>query len=93
MAHDRAGRADSAVVWYERAEARRTAEVDAIVNFWPTAHRRLGELYDAAGNAEKAVEHYDWFADRWKHADPALQGTVRSAKARADVLRARRAPG
>lgn len=73
--------------------ARRTADVGAVVNLWPTAHRRLGELYDAAGNAAKAVEHYDWFADRWKNADPSLQGTVRSVKARADALRLQASPG
>jgi eukaryotic-like serine/threonine-protein kinase len=93
MAHDRAGRTDSAVVWYERAVERHTAEVNSIVAFWPTIHRRLGELYDARGDAAKAVLHYDWFTERWKNADPSLQTTVRSVKARADVLRRQLAPG
>jgi tetratricopeptide (TPR) repeat protein/tRNA A-37 threonylcarbamoyl transferase component Bud32/TolB-like protein len=93
MAHDRAGRADSAVVWYERAVARRTAEVGSVTYFWPTAHRRLGELYDARGDAAKALKNYDWFVDRWKNADAPQQATVRSVKARADVLRRQMSPG
>lgn len=93
MAHDRAGRADSAVVWYERAVERRSAEVGSVVNFWPTAHRRLGELYDAQGNTAKALVHYDWFVERWKNADAPQQATVRAVRTRAAELRARMSPG
>jgi tetratricopeptide (TPR) repeat protein len=93
MAHDRAGRSDSAIVWYNRAITSGSMNVYSHAGLWPAAHRRLGELYDRQENTAKAIEHYEWFADRWKNADPELQPTVKAIRARAAELRARRAPG
>jgi eukaryotic-like serine/threonine-protein kinase len=93
VAHDRAGRPDSAIVWYERAVSRNDSERLGASLFWPAIHRRLGELYDKQGNAAKAIEHYDWFAARWKNADPEQQGTVRAVRERAAALKAKLTPG
>lgn len=45
-------------------------------------HERLGQLYEAKGNAEKAAEHYRKFIDLWKNADAALQPRVAEARRR-----------
>ena len=46
------------------------------------AHKRLGELYEAKGNAPKAIAHYERFIDLWKNADAELQPLVAEAKRR-----------
>jgi tetratricopeptide (TPR) repeat protein len=93
MAHDRAGHADSAIAWYARAVKTGDQSRFPTALLTPAAHRRLGELYDAQGNTAKAIEHYEWFANRWKNADPELQPTVRAVKARVAALRSKQAPG
>ena len=93
IAHERAGRPDSAIVWYERAVSRNSSERLGASLFWPAIHRRLAELHDKQGNAAKAIEHYEWFADKWKNADPEQQATVRAARERAAALRAKLTPG
>jgi tetratricopeptide (TPR) repeat protein len=86
-AHDRAGRSDSAVVYYEKflatpdpspiEDARSRAEI----------YRRLGELYEAAGNTRKAMEHYGDFVKLWARADPPLQPQVSEVRKRLEQLR------
>jgi tetratricopeptide (TPR) repeat protein/tRNA A-37 threonylcarbamoyl transferase component Bud32 len=93
IAHDRAGRPDSAIVWYERAVSRKTSDRLAAAQFWPAIHRRLAELHDKQGNAAKAIEHYEWFADKWKNADPEQQATVRAVRERTVALKAKLTPG
>ena len=93
IAHDRAGRPDSAIVWYERAVSRSSSERLGAGLFWPAIHRRLGELHDKQGNVAKAIEHYEWFADKWKNADPEHQATVRAVRERAAALKAKMTPG
>ena len=46
------------------------------------AHKRLGELYEAKGDASKAIPHYERFIELWKNADPELQPLVADAKKR-----------
>jgi tetratricopeptide (TPR) repeat protein len=48
--------------------------------------KRLGELYDARGNAPKAVEHYRAFVELWKNADPELQPKVAVVRERLKAL-------
>ena len=50
--------------------------------FLPGVHRRLGELYEAKGDASKAAEHYRAFIDLWKNADPELQPRVTEVRQR-----------
>jgi tetratricopeptide (TPR) repeat protein len=52
------------------------------------SHKRLGELYDAKGNREKAISHLSKFVELWKNADPELQPVVNDAKRRLARLQA-----
>lgn len=87
QAFDLASQPDSAIVEFERYIAYRDPLYMLHRDFLAGSHKRLGELYDAKGNAVKAVEHYQRFVDLWKDADPELQPKVREAKARLDALR------
>jgi tetratricopeptide (TPR) repeat protein len=84
MAHafDVASEPDSALTYWE-AYATSTVRwpfVDA--SGLPTAYRRVGELYEAKGNAEKALEYYNRFVELWQDADPELQPIVRDVRQR-----------
>ena len=86
-AYDLDGKPDSAIVVYERFLSTpfldRT-QVDGA--FVPAVHKRLGELYDARGQRDKALAHYRAFIDLWKDADQELQPKVTSARQRVAVL-------
>lgn len=82
-AHDQAGEADSAIKYYERLV--NTPTLLQLYEVWsslPFACRRLGELYQAKGDRQKAVQYYSAFVDLWKEADPDLQPQVRDVKRR-----------
>jgi tetratricopeptide (TPR) repeat protein len=82
-AFDAADMPDSAIASYERYIATPNfgkAETDA--RYLAGVHKRLGELYEAKGNREKAAAQYLAFADLWKNADPELQPAVAAAKQR-----------
>jgi eukaryotic-like serine/threonine-protein kinase len=82
-AFDLANQADSAI-----------AELETFVNTpWDSrpdvdwfalagTHKRLGELYDAKGDREKAISHLSKFVELWKNADAELQPAVADAKRR-----------
>jgi tetratricopeptide (TPR) repeat protein len=55
----------------------------------PAAYRRLGELYEAKGDAKKALEYYGKFVDLWKAADPELQPRVTDVRRRIAELTAK----
>ena len=88
-AFDAARQADSAIANFERY---------LVTPYWlkwqaqhdpmntPAVHERLGQLYEAKGNADKAAEHYRAFIDLWKNADPELQPRVAAAKERLKKL-------
>jgi tetratricopeptide (TPR) repeat protein/tRNA A-37 threonylcarbamoyl transferase component Bud32 len=81
------GQKDSAVSSYERVTSTRVLFQDG----WdllalPVAHERLGELYEARGDRQKAIENYGKFADLWKSADPELQPRVKEARRRLATL-------
>jgi len=42
----------------------------------------LAKLYDARGDTARAVQHYRWFVELWKNADPELQPRVAEARRR-----------
>src|SRR5262249_2671301 len=50
-------------------------------------YKRLGELYEAKGDRDKAAGYYMKFVDLWKSADPELQPKV--AEVRQRLLRLR----
>ena len=52
--------------------------------------QRLGEMYEAKGQIDKALEHYTAFVELWKNADPELQPRVRDVRSRVERLQRRR---
>ncbi len=52
------------------------------------SYKRLGELYEAAGDLPKAATNLEKFVELWKDADPELQPKVRDARTRLDRIRA-----
>jgi tetratricopeptide (TPR) repeat protein len=90
-AQDAAGAPDSALALYERYVNGVSDWPPTTDIFWlPSSLRRLGELYEARGNREKAVEYYARFAELWRNADPELQPTVQDVKQRIARLAAER---
>ena len=83
-----AGRPERAIEAYESYLAYRYYDGDThLTNYLGTnAHERLAVLYDDAGDAVRAAEHYRRFAELWSSADPALRARVDQARARAEVL-------
>ena len=83
-AYDLAGKSDSAIAVFTRfvddpwTHGRETAEG------WYLAgtYKRLGELWEAKGDREKAASYYAKFVDLWKTADPELQPRVAEVKRR-----------
>ena len=88
-AYDLAGNADSAITIYERylsaKYSTRLPNTDA--SYQAGTFKRLGELYDARGDREKAAHYYAKFIDLWKNADPDLQPKVQQVKLRLARLR------
>ena len=87
LAYDRADMADSAIVNLERYLATPSAG-RIFMDAWMMApsHKRLGELYEAKGDATKAVSHYTSFVNLWQRADPDLQPKVAEVRSRLQRL-------
>ena len=88
MAYDLAGQRDSAIAVLDRY--RRSTDLtrnNVDPTFLAGALKRLGELYDAKGDAKHALEAYDMFTRLWSSADPALQPRVKAVRARAEQVR------
>ena len=90
-AFDLAGMSDSARVWFERylqTPFWRRTEPRGDPQYLAGVYKRLGELYEAQGDKQKAASYYTKFVELWKNADPELQpkvAEVRRALARLDV--------
>jgi eukaryotic-like serine/threonine-protein kinase len=100
-AFDAANEADSAIAHYEGYIAtpywpKMYPEPDRLEFGDPLllagTHKRLGELYEAKGDAARAVSHYTTFVELWKNADPVLQPKVAEARRKLELL-ARKAKG
>jgi DNA-binding SARP family transcriptional activator len=52
-------------------------------------HERLGELYEAKGDRQKAADQYVQLVELWKNADPALQPRLNRVRERLAHLKAR----
>jgi tetratricopeptide (TPR) repeat protein len=86
-AYDLDGKPDSAITNYERFLNTPMLERTGIDGaFLPAVHKRLGELYEAKGQRDKAVQHYRAFIELWKDADPELQPRVTDARQRVAAL-------
>ena len=91
-AFDASSEADSAIAEYEAylatpfwsklygASGDHIGFGDAIV--LAGIHKRLGELYEAKGERDKAASHYAAFIDLWRTADPELQPQVADVRRR-----------
>jgi tetratricopeptide (TPR) repeat protein len=84
---DKAGMADSAIVYYEQFLASRFAGRLFVDAGWlgPT-RKRLGELYEQRGDREKAAKVYSDFVEQWKNADAELQPQVTEVRRRLSRL-------
>jgi tetratricopeptide (TPR) repeat protein len=87
-AYDQLNQADSTIANLERYLAT-TSKSRINADTWMLAptHKRLGELYEAKGDAKRAAEHYGVFVELWKRADPELQPKVAEVRARLERLR------
>jgi tetratricopeptide (TPR) repeat protein len=78
-AFDLAGMADSAIVTFERYLATpywRPINERSDATHLAGTYKRLGELYEAKGDRQKAASYYSKFVELWKNADPVLQPKV-----------------
>jgi tetratricopeptide (TPR) repeat protein len=75
------GRHEEALAWFDSYPFLLGT---AVLDFGYLSHSygRMGEMYDALGDREKAIEYYNRFVARWKNAEPALQPRVEAARAR-----------
>jgi hypothetical protein len=79
---------DSTIAMLERFLAARTQfRINVDTWFLGPVHKRLGELYEARGDARRAAEHYASFVEQWKRADPDLQPKVADVRARLERVR------
>jgi tetratricopeptide (TPR) repeat protein len=73
------GRYDEAIRWY-------TAVSDILIELVPAAHLRIGEIHEARGETDQAVERYGAFVELWAGADPEMQPLVDDVRNRIAVL-------
>lgn len=76
MAHDAAGNADSSLMYWEGYLQTNWGLPNIEAWARPAAYRRLGEIYEARGDQEQAVEYYNALVELWEQADPELQPQV-----------------
>jgi tetratricopeptide (TPR) repeat protein len=92
--YDQLGNADSLMAVLERyvnmSDDDRFA-VDALE--LPGAYVRLGELYEARGERQNAVEYYDRFVNLWQNADAEFQPQVEDVRMRIARLTAEASGG
>jgi tetratricopeptide (TPR) repeat protein len=85
LAFDLAGKPDSAIAYLERyladpSPAEFFSATDA--QYRSGVMKRLGELYEARGDRQKAIAYYQKFVALWKDADPELQPRVAEVRKR-----------
>ncbi|MBI3981393.1 MAG: protein kinase [Gemmatimonadetes bacterium] len=81
--HDRAGRPDSAIAYYEQwVNAKDFGRLGWDSGLLWRARRRVGELYEARGDRERALAYYSDLLEQWKNADAELQPILAEVKAR-----------
>ncbi|HKP16347.1 MAG TPA: hypothetical protein VJT85_09780, partial [Gemmatimonadaceae bacterium] len=85
--YDLAGVPDSAIAVFERyLDTPWLDRSEADGAYLAGIHKRLGELYEAKGVRDKALQHYRAFIELWKDADPVLQPKVTDARQRVASL-------
>ena len=87
QAWERASAPDSAIKAYEKFVNTPVMLFEEAESYYlPMVHRRLGELYEARGDRDRALRNYRAFVELWKDADPELQPQVMSVKQRVAAL-------
>ena len=87
---DRLNLPDSALAAYRRLVDSREISTSVDAYFRPQGHLRLGELYEAKGDTDRALAEYGAFVELWKNAEPAQQPKVREIRDRIARLNAAR---
>ena len=87
-AFDLAGQRDSAIAYFQRFVDTPHALLFEDAAWLAGSYKRLGELYEAAGDLPKAATNLEKFVELWKDADPELQPKVREARERLQRIRA-----
>lgn len=87
-AFDLAGQRDSAITYFDRFVDMPHPLLFEDQDYLAGSYKRLGELYEAAGDLPRAAQSFERFLELWKDADPELQPRVREARARLDRVRA-----
>jgi tetratricopeptide (TPR) repeat protein len=87
-AFDLAGQRDSAIAYFQKFVDTPHNLLFEDVNWLAGSYKRLGELYEAAGDLPKAAANLERFVELWKDADPELQPKVRDARERLQRVRA-----
>ena len=87
-AYDLSNLPDSAIVHFERYLSMPYSGRVGIDNTYLAAVRkRLGELYEAKGDTQRAATNYLAFVDLWKNADPEVQPRVQEVRQRVARLK------
>ena len=87
QAYDRLGNADSAIAVFTRfVETPAPGRVYTDGDYLGGAYKRLGELYEAKGDRQRALGFYMKFVNLWSKADPELQPKVAEVRARIERL-------
>jgi tetratricopeptide (TPR) repeat protein len=82
-AYDLANQTDSTIAVFERyLAANDLFRVSTDQEYLAGAYKRLGELYEAKADRQKAAHYYAKFVDLWKNADPDLQPFVAEVRKR-----------
>jgi tetratricopeptide (TPR) repeat protein len=87
-AFDLAGQRDSAIAYFQRFVDTPHPMMFEDQDYLAGSYKRLGELYEAAGDLSKAATNLEKFVELWKDADPELQPKVRDARERLARVRA-----
>jgi tetratricopeptide (TPR) repeat protein len=81
--HQEAGRADSAIVYFERV-----VDLPGLgIRGGGELYERLAQLYERVGDKANAIRYYTKVAERWANADAVLQPRVKAARDRISALR------
>ena len=87
-AFDLSGQRDSAIAYFQKFIDTPRSMMFEDQDWLAGTHKRLGELYEAAGDLPRAATNLETFVELWKDADPELQPKVRDARERLQRIRA-----
>jgi eukaryotic-like serine/threonine-protein kinase len=80
-AYDQANMPDSAIAhWEKYVNAKFLGRESVDASYLAGIRKRMGELYEAKGDAPRAAANYAAFIALWKNADPELQPKVQEAE-------------